>query len=140
MTNYSPQELYTGITSSNLLVGVPYTFTITNNSGSGYFVIETKFNYKFDGSTPKNLSGSFSSLNNITGIIKSDYVAGFVLPKGVSSFEFTPSMDISGSTLLLRGVGGVSLSVSEGAATNGSWNFISLPWNQISASWDQPIT
>ena len=112
-TNYPFNDLYgSGTSSINLTAGTPYTFTITNNSGSSYFFMETPFNYQFDGSTPKNTSGSFSSLTNIAGSNITDYIAGFVLSAGVNSFIFTPATNVTGTTLRLKGTGGISLVLS----------------------------
>ena len=111
-TNYSFASLYQGTSSINLTKGTAYTFTITNNSGSSYFFMETPFNYQFDGSTPKNTSGSFSSLTNIAGSNITDYIAGFVLPTSTNSFVFTPATNVVGSTLRLRGTGGITLALS----------------------------
>lgn len=111
-TNYSFASLYEGTSSINLTKGTAYTFSITNNSGSSYFFMETPFNYQFDGSTPKNTSGSFSSLTNIAGSNITDYVAGFVLPISTNSFVFTPATNVTGTTLRLRGTGGITLALS----------------------------
>ena len=111
-TNYSFTSLYEGTSSINLTKGTAYTFTLTNNSGSSYFFMETPFNYQFDGSTPKNTSGSFSSLTNIVGSNITDYIAGFVLPTSTNSFIFTPSTNVTGTTLRLRGTGGITLALS----------------------------
>jgi hypothetical protein len=112
-TNYPFNDLYgSGTSSINLTAGTPYTFTITNNSGSSYFFMETPFNYQFDGSTPKNISGSFTSLTNIAGSNITDYIAGFVFPAGVNSFIFTPATNVTGTTLRLKGTGGISLVLS----------------------------
>ena len=110
--NYSYNDLYEGTSSINLTQGTAYTFTITNNSGSSYFFMETPFNYQFDGSTPKNTSGSFSSLTNIVGSNITDYIAGFVLPTSTNSFVFTPATNVTGTTLKLRGTGGITLALS----------------------------
>jgi hypothetical protein len=112
ITNYSFASLYEGTSSINLTKGTAYTFTITNNSGSSYFFMETPFNYLFDGSTPKNTSGSFTSLTNISEPITSDYIAGFVLPTGTNSFVFTPSTNVTGTTLKFKGTGGIRLVLS----------------------------
>jgi hypothetical protein len=110
--NYTFKELYgPGTSSINLTAGTPYTFTIVNQSGSSYFTMETKFNYLFDGSTPKNMSGSFSS--TIKPIV-SNYIASFAVPKTSSySFIFTPATNVSGNTLKLRGTGGITVSITE---------------------------
>jgi len=96
-----------GIESPNLSSGTPYTFTITNNSGSSYFVMETVTSPQ----TPPNLLGSFTSLSNIASYNQSKYIAGFVLPIGTNEFVFTPDNNIDGTTLKLRGEGGITLSI-----------------------------
>lgn len=107
--NYSFDKLYgPGTTCSiDLVAGTTYTFDITNNSGSSYFTLETVRNY--DGITPKNLSGSFDNFSNIANYVASDYIAGFVLPSGVNSFDFTPVNDVVKETLYFRGTGGIIL-------------------------------
>ena len=99
-----------GTSSINLTAGTPYTFTLTNNSGSSYFTLETVRDY--DGITPRNTSGSLASLTNIASYNQSDYITGFSLPTGTNSFIFTPATNVVGSTLKLRGVGGISLALS----------------------------
>ncbi len=113
-TNYTFANLYgtqgEGTSSIDLTAGTPYTFTITNNSGSSYFTMETPRNY--DGVTPQNTSGSYTSLTNIATSVISDYIAGFSLPTGTNSFIFTPASNVTGTTLKLRGTGGITLSLS----------------------------
>jgi hypothetical protein len=112
--NYTFAQLFgsqgEGTSSISLNSGTPYTFTITNNSGSSYLTLETVIDYT--GTTPKNTSGSFSSQTNIAAAVISDYIAGFVLPTGTNSFVFTPFTSVVGSTLKLRGVGGITLAIS----------------------------
>lgn len=118
-TNYTFNELYgAGTSSIDLTAGTPYTFTITNNSGSSYFVMETVSNQNgvYSDSSPKNLSGSFTSVTNIaTAITSSNYVAGFSLPASTNGFTFTPAFNVTGSTLKLRGTGGITLEISGGS-------------------------
>lgn len=110
--NYTADKLYEGTSSINLTAGTSYTFALVNNSGSSYFTMETPFNYLFDGSTPKNTSGSFTSTGSLTPII-SNYIASFVLPQTSSySFVFTPATNVTGTTLRLRGTGGITLAVT----------------------------
>ena len=110
-STYTFDQLYgPGSDSQTLTGGTPYTFTITNNSGSSYFVMETVRNYS--GVTPPNTSGSFTSLTNIASYNQSDYIAGFVLPTGTNSFVFTPATTVVGDTLKLRGTGGITLSIT----------------------------
>jgi hypothetical protein len=112
--NYTFAQLFgsqgEGTSSINLTSGAPYTFTLTNSSGSSYFTLETVIDYT--GITPKNTSGSFTSQTNIATAVISDYMAGFSLPVGTNSFIFTPATTVVGSTLKLRGVGGITLAIS----------------------------
>jgi hypothetical protein len=116
-TNYTFDELYgAGTASINLTAETPYTFNITNNSGSSYFVMETNVNQNgvFGSDSPKNTSGSYTSLTNISTNIIGDYIAGFALPQGTNSFIFTPSSNVDGSTLRFRGTGGIILGIDGG--------------------------
>ena len=115
MATYSFNSLYgPGTASINLTRSTKYTFTITNNSGSTYFTMETTRNNQgyYDATSPKNISGSFANLTNIqTAVSMSDYVIGFALKTGTCSFEFTPATNVTGSTLYLRGEGGITLNL-----------------------------
>lgn len=107
--NYSFDKLYgPGTTCSiDLVAGTTYTFDITNNTGSSYFVLETVRDY--DGVTPKNLSGSLTNFSNIAYHVADDYKAGFVLPTSTNSFDFTPANNVVKETLMFRGTGGIIL-------------------------------
>jgi len=110
-TSYTFEELYgAGTSSIDLTSGTTYTFSTTNNSGSSYFVMESPRVY--DGITPKNTSGSYTSTSNIATSVISDYIAGFALPTGINSFVFTPATNVVGSTLKLRGTGGITLDIT----------------------------
>jgi len=115
--NYSFDKLYgPGTTCSiNLVAGTTYTFDITNNTGSSYFVLETVRDY--NGVTPKNLSGSFTNFSNIAYHVADDYKAGFVLPTSTNSFDFTPANNVVKETLMFRGTGGIILGLSTGSST-----------------------
>ena len=138
---YTFDKLYgAGTSSIDLTAGTTYYFVITNNSGSSYFTMETKRNNYgyYDSSSPKNTLGSFTSLTNIAYSITEDYIASFVLPSGINSFEFTPSSNVDGSTLYFRGTGGIFLGLNSGGF-NGSWNQISSSWNEVTSAWEEPI-
>jgi len=117
--NYSFEELWgergEGTSSINLTAGTTYNFLITSSIGAGYLTLETVRNY--DGVTPKNTSGSYTALTNIASSVISDYIAGFSVPQGFSSFVYTPASNVDGSTLKLRGVGGVILGSGSNAPT-----------------------
>jgi surface protein len=107
--NYPFDKLYgPGTTCSiDLVAGTTYTFDITNNTGSSYFVLETVRDY--NGVTPKNLSGSLTNFSNIAYHVADDYKAGFVLPTSTNSFDFTPANNVVKETLMFRGTGGIIL-------------------------------
>jgi hypothetical protein len=113
-TSYTFSQLFgyqgEGTSSISLTAGTPYTFTLTNNSGSSYFTLETVRDYT--GVTPRNTSGSYTSLTNIASSVIGDYITGFVLPTGVNSFVFTPAINVTGNKLRLRGTGGITLAIS----------------------------
>lgn len=113
-TNYTFANLFgtqgEGTSSINLTAGTPYTFTIVNNSGSSYFTMETVI--PNTGTAPRNTSGSFTSTGSLFPVI-SNYIAGFVIPRTSSyAFVFTPATNVTGTTLRLRGVGGITLALS----------------------------
>jgi hypothetical protein len=111
MSTYPFDDLQgAGTGSQDLTAGTQYTFNLTNNSGSSYFTMETPRN--FDGVTPRNLSGSITSASSGVVFNQSDYIAGFALPTGNNSFVFTPSTNVTGSTLKLRGTGGIYVELS----------------------------
>jgi hypothetical protein len=137
-TTYTFDKLYgPGTSSINLTSGTTYTFTITNNSGSSYFFMETPFNYQFDGSTPKNTSGSYTNLTNIASSIITHYIAGFALPSGINSFDFTPATNVIGTTLKFRGTGGIVLNINSGGIPpiTSTWDTTTSVWNLETSVW-----
>jgi hypothetical protein len=117
-TDYTFNKLFgfqgEGTSSIDLTAGTSYTFNITNNTGSSYFVMETAQQPNLS-VVPKNTSGSYTSLTNIASIVIGDYITGFALPTGTNSFVFTPSINVTGSTLRLRGTGGITLGITGGS-------------------------
>lgn len=112
-TTYTAAQLYgtngEGTSSINLSASVQYLFTVDSTSGSNYFTMETVRDYT--GITPKNTSGSYFS-NAIPTRVTSDYITGFALKTSpYNSFTFTPATNVTGSTLMLRGTGGVTLNI-----------------------------
>jgi hypothetical protein len=112
-TTYTAAQLYgnngEGTSSINLSASVQYVFTVDSTSGSNYFTMETVQNY--NGTTPRNTSGSYFS-NAIPTRVNSDYITGFSLKTSpYNSFTFTPATNVTGSTLKLRGTGGVTLTI-----------------------------
>ena len=116
-TTYTAASLYgtngEGTSSINLSASVQYLFTVDSTSGSNYFTMETVRNNQgfYDSGSKKNTSGSYFS-NAIPTRVTSDYISGLSLKQSpYNSFTFTPAINVTGSTLKLRGTGGVTLSI-----------------------------
>jgi hypothetical protein len=116
-TTYTAAQLYgnngEGTSSINLTASVQYLFTVDSTSGSNYFTMETVRNEQgfYDSSSKKNTSGSYFA-NAVATRVSSDYISGFALKQSpYNSFTFTPAINITGSTLMLRGTGGVTLTI-----------------------------
>lgn len=126
MADYTPDELNNGTTSSvNLTAGSTNTFTFTTEAVNSYFTLETTRNSNgiYDSNSPTNLSGSIENLVNVPSIIHDDdYIAGFVLGEGTSSFDFIPSEEITGALFNLRTAGSIYLSLVGGGGINPLWN------------------
>ena len=116
MANYTSNELKGfGTSSMNLTAGISSSFEIHTNTSQSYFTLETTRNSSgsYDLDSPKNISGSFTNFVNIKNAVsQSDYIAGFVLGVGTSSFNFTPANNITGDSLMLRGCGSIYLVIS----------------------------
>jgi hypothetical protein len=112
-TTYTAAQLYgtqgEGTASINLSASVQYLFSIDSTSGSSYFTMETVV--PTTGTTPRNTSGSYVTVGVANKVI-SDYIAGFsTTASPYNSFTFTPATNVTGSTLKLRGTGGITLSI-----------------------------
>ena len=113
-TTYTAAQLDgAGTSSINLTANTQYLFTVDSTSGSNYFTMETTRNSLgfYDSSSKKNTSGSYFTAG-IPAKVSDDYKAGFALKQTpYNSFAFTPAINVTGSTLMLRGTGGVTLSI-----------------------------
>jgi hypothetical protein len=116
-TTYTAAQLYGtnggGTSSINLTASVQYVFTVDSTSGSNYFTMETVRNNQgfYDSSSKKNTSGSYFTAG-IPTKVSDNYIAGFALKQSpYNSFTFTPAINITGSTLMLRGTGNVALTI-----------------------------
>jgi hypothetical protein len=116
-TTYTAAQLYgtngNGTSSIDLTAGTQYVFTVDSTSGSNYFTMETIRNNQgyYDASSKKNTSGSYFTAG-IPTKVSDDYIAGFALKQSpYNSFTFTPAINITGSTLTLRGTGNVALTI-----------------------------
>jgi hypothetical protein len=142
------------------------TFTFSNPlSGSVYFVIETVRNSQqiYDSSSLQTIVGTINNFSNINpnGLVTSSYILGVVVSPGNSSFDFIPTIPIDPNNVYLRGTGPLTVTIDSnppltpnelygpgilnnfiidgGSYPSGSWNIVSLLWNQITSFWEQPI-
>ncbi len=116
MASYTSTQLYGPGTPIEALRGNK-TFTFTNlNDSTTYFTIETVRNTNgvYDSTSATNALGVYSNFTNINtdSLITSSYIASVVLPPGVSSFEFNPTVNIDVSGSFLRATGETSLVIS----------------------------
>jgi hypothetical protein len=93
---------------ANIAAGESTTYVISNPlPATSYFTLETARNTNgfYDSTSPKNTSGSFTLGTGITSLIQSDYIAGVIVQPGGGNLTFVPAVNITNSTLYLRGVG-----------------------------------
>ena len=112
MASYTYLQLQeTGSIGENL-AGLK-TFTFTNPSASSYFTMETIPNSSgsYDSSSPTNFIGTYV-VNESMSLVTSSYIASVVIQPGNSSFTFTPSSAVTGTTYYLKGTGMYSLIIS----------------------------
>jgi len=94
--------------SADITAGTSTTWSLSNDlSASSYFTLETVRNADgfYGASEKKNTSGSFTLGDGLQTLIQSDYIASVVVNPGGGELRFTPAIDITGSTLYLRGTG-----------------------------------
>ena len=118
---------------------VPYVFRLPSNySGSTYFTLETvrNTNQIYDSSSAKNFSTPIIfPIYETVDMVKSDYIASFVLGTGDNRFVLYPIADILGNTVYLRGTGNVDLTIEETALASGLWDTTTTDWDQMSSLW-----
>ena len=118
---------------------VPYVFRLPSNySGSTYFVLETirNTNQIYDSASPKTFQTPIIfPIYETVDMIKSDYIASFVLGNGDNRFILYPITDILGNTVYLRGTGDVDLTIEETTLASGLWDTTSDNWDQMSSLW-----
>lgn len=114
MATYTYQQLYGSGSIGENITSLGKLFTFTNPSGSSYFVMETNRNNQgfYDLSSITNFIGTYI-VSESMGLVTSSYIAGIVIQPGISSFQFSSSLNIiSGSNYHLRGTGMYSLTIS----------------------------
>jgi len=86
------------------------TFSIIQPvEGTSYFTLETKANVNggYDQNSQKSTSASFTyNSSNITNVVYDNYKMSAVVRKGMYELYYTPSVSITGSELIVRGVVG----------------------------------
>jgi hypothetical protein len=124
---------------SELQAKTPYVFRLPSNySGSTYFTLETvrNTNQIYDSSSLKNfLTPIIFPIYQTVDMVKSDYIASFVLANGDNRFVIYPISDIKGDKVYLRGTGDVNLAIEETALASGTWNTTSTNWENESNLW-----
>jgi len=126
---------------------------INRNSGSVYFVMETIRNANgfYDSSS---LNGALGAYYNFTGssqfdLVSSNYIAGYVVPPGSSSFEYNPTEYIQTGSVWFRGTGDLVATVTSELTSstyninqlNGQGILNTLPLeNVFQATWDTTRT
>ena len=78
-----------------------------------YFVMETIKNHNgvYDSSSPLNFNGTYNASSSMN-LISSPYITAVIVNPGYSSFTFTPTASVTGTTYYLRGTGMYSLVIS----------------------------
>jgi len=112
---YTADQLKGAGTPTEALSGVK-TFTIVNPlSGSAYFTVETVKNYSgSNAGQSTNALGTYGTFSNISSdtLITSSYISSVVVPPGTGSYQFTPTSAVAVSSSMLRGTGGITLTIS----------------------------
>ena len=114
MASYTYSQLYgPGIIGENLSGTKTFTFNNTVNGGVSYFVMETIKNNNgiYDSSSPLNFNGTYNASSSMN-LISSSYITAVIVNPGYSSFTFTPTASVTGTTYYLRGTGMYSLVIS----------------------------
>ena len=94
---------------TNVNAGVPLIMNITNPlQGASYFGLETIPNNNgfYDSTITKNLSGSFVIDSGISNVVYDDYKMVAVVNSGTAQLTYTPSVNMIGDNVRVRGVVG----------------------------------
>ena len=114
MATYTAAQLYGPGTLGENFILKSFTFYNSDNY-TNYFTLEavrTPDGF-YNTSSAIVSSGSFIiSASMLPGFITSSNVFSLVIPAGTSSFNFTSSVAMTGSTYYLRGTGNYSLIIS----------------------------
>ena len=115
MATYTPSQLYGSGSIGENLSGTK-TFAFANSDAStGYFTLEAvrDANGFYNTSSAVVSVGTFNiSSSMLPGFVTSSNVFSLVIPPGSSSFTFSSSAAITGTSYYLRGAGNVTLTIS----------------------------
>lgn len=126
---------------SKFNANTPYVFHLPSNySGSTYFVLETARNANqiYDSASPKPFSASsiIFPIYNTVDMVKSDYIAGFVLTNGDNRFVLYPiGSAIPGDKIYLRVTGDIDLEIEQTTLASQVWGNTTENWDEYSSLW-----
>jgi hypothetical protein len=124
---------------SEFEANIPYVFHLPSDySGSVYFTLETARNtiQVYDSTSPKTFSTPIIfPIYQTVDMVKSDYIASFVLANGDNRFVLYPTTNIPGNTVYLRGTGDVDLTIEQTALASQVWNNTTENWDEDSNLW-----
>jgi hypothetical protein len=124
---------------SEFEANVPYMFHLPSDySGSVYFTLETARNtiQVYDSTSPKTFSTPIIfPIYQTVDMVKSDYIASFVLAHGDNRFVLYPTTNIPGNTVYLRATGDIDLTVEKTELESGLWNTTTTDWDVDSNLW-----
>lgn len=124
---------------NKLSAKTPYVFQLPSDySGSVYFALETirNANQVYDSASPKNfLTPIIFPIYQTVDMVKSDYIASFVLANGDNRFVIYSNTAIDGTKVYLRATGDINLVIEQTALASGTWNTTSNNWESESNLW-----
>jgi len=105
----TPTEALTAATGYRFLLVSPNTLL-----GSAYFTFETVRNSNgfYDTTSPKNAVGTINTASGVQDLLQDSYIFSEVITRSISSFTFTPTLDVAVSSSFLRITGGGYLDIS----------------------------
>jgi len=143
-SNFSSAELQgSGSLASTQIAkfnaNVPYVFRLPSNySGSTYFTLETVRNIDqiYDSSSQRSFQTPIIfPIYETVDMVKSDYIASFVLGTGDNRFVFYPLTITDGSKIYLRGTGDIGLEIEQTTLASKVWDNTNENWDGYSSLW-----
>jgi hypothetical protein len=117
----------------------PYVFHLPSDySGSIYFTLETvrNANQVYDSASPKPFLNKIFPIYQTVDMVKSDYIASFVLANGDNRFViFIDTNPIDGTKVYLRATGNINLVIEQTDLAKKIWNNTTENWDEYSSLW-----